>query len=413
MTMLSDRGTDSALGSLDHVMKQLQSQDRFAFSQMLNKVMTGAMKIKNSATAAQIDREQAMQRSGDIVVAECAPQGPTKAEVRAQMEWASVMKWAKRRAIENADDAPTPHVLMHKAPDAVSAARLQSIAATALKGRSGEARREEKGSRYWEALQSVGAVGNLFKGAAGLLSFEHESTAAEVMGRLRTKLASSGDTLQNVTTEYVSASLILTGKGMHLEDLEERLKDFAAAEGELLRLSHDRTTAMVQFATVPVAVEAFSEVSSRLPQGAEKVKFAKVAEAVVFLDDDNQLDKVVDEAEMDAAAVDEGGKAGGKEEGQLARIVRKSYEEMDTLRNSEEESQSESESESESESRSDSEDDKPLRKKKVSNGNDCVTVTVQGHIQEASTDGGRGVCCRRYCPMAVRSLALSLNNHRV
>ena len=64
----------------------------------------------------------------------------------------------------------------------------------------------------------------------------------------------------------------------------------------------------------------------------------------MFLDDDNQLDKVVDEAEMDAAAMDEDGKAGGKDEGQLARIVRKSYEEMDTLPSSEEE---ESDSDSE------------------------------------------------------------------
>ena len=43
-------GQDSCQSSLDNVMKQLQTQDRFAFSQMLEKVMTGAMKVKNAAT---------------------------------------------------------------------------------------------------------------------------------------------------------------------------------------------------------------------------------------------------------------------------------------------------------------------------------------------------------------------------
>ena len=48
-------GQDSCQGSLDNIMKQLQTQDRFAFSQMLEKVMAGAMKVRNSATIAQID----------------------------------------------------------------------------------------------------------------------------------------------------------------------------------------------------------------------------------------------------------------------------------------------------------------------------------------------------------------------
>ena len=59
----------------------------------------------------------------------------TKAEKRAQMEWASVMKWAKRRAIENTESTATPHVLMHKAPDEVTATRLESMAMAAAKGR--------------------------------------------------------------------------------------------------------------------------------------------------------------------------------------------------------------------------------------------------------------------------------------
>ena len=54
--MLSERNTDSCLGSLDNIMKQLQTQDKFAFSQMLNQVMTGAMKMKNQATIAAVDR---------------------------------------------------------------------------------------------------------------------------------------------------------------------------------------------------------------------------------------------------------------------------------------------------------------------------------------------------------------------
>lgn len=56
VTMLSERNTDSCLGSLDNIMKTLQTQDRFAFSQMLNKIMAGAMKMKNSATIAAVDR---------------------------------------------------------------------------------------------------------------------------------------------------------------------------------------------------------------------------------------------------------------------------------------------------------------------------------------------------------------------
>jgi hypothetical protein len=43
--------------------------------------------------------------------------------------------------------------------------------------------------------------------------------------------------------------------------------------------------------TVSGAVAALSELESRLPRGTDTVKFAKVAEAVVFLDD-TQLDKV-------------------------------------------------------------------------------------------------------------------------
>ena len=85
-------------------MKQLQTQDRFAFSQMLEKVMTGAMKIKNTATVAAIDRQHAgePELAGTIQL--------SRAEERAQEEWASVMKWAKGRALENSGTEATPHV---------------------------------------------------------------------------------------------------------------------------------------------------------------------------------------------------------------------------------------------------------------------------------------------------------------
>jgi hypothetical protein len=52
------------------------------------------------------------------------------------------------------------------------------------------------------------------------------------------------------------------------------------------------------------AVEGFANLEGTLPPGCTTIKFAKVAEAVVFLDDDAQLDTVVDEAEMEAAALD-------------------------------------------------------------------------------------------------------------
>ena len=52
------------------------------------------------------------------------------------------------------------------------------------------------------------------------------------------------------------------------------------------------------------AVEGFANLEATLPPGCTTIKFAKVAEAVVFLDDDAQLDMVVDEAEMEAAALD-------------------------------------------------------------------------------------------------------------
>jgi hypothetical protein len=178
VTMLADRGTESCMGSLDNIMKQLQTQDRFAFSQMLNKVMSGAMKIKNTATIAQVDRErEEMRRSNDSPSNARSPSPKqsqeqaqrkaakmSKAEEKAQAEWTSVMKWAKRRALENTDSDATLHILMHKVPDELTALRLESMALAALKGRGAAAPKVALAQKYWEGLAS-GAVGNLFKGA--------------------------------------------------------------------------------------------------------------------------------------------------------------------------------------------------------------------------------------------------------
>ena len=46
-----------------------------------------------------------------------------------------------------------------------------------------------------------------------------------------------------------------------------------------------------------------------VPKGVETVKFSKMGEGVVFLDDDAELDAVIEEAEMEAAAEPEDNKA--------------------------------------------------------------------------------------------------------
>ena len=100
VSMLAERGDESCLGSLDHVMKQLQTQDGFAFAQMMEKVMAGAAKMEH-----------------------LEGHGAKDAQDKAAADWASVMKWAKKKAMASSEEIPTSNLMLHNAPD-VSATRL-------------------------------------------------------------------------------------------------------------------------------------------------------------------------------------------------------------------------------------------------------------------------------------------------
>ena len=100
VSMLAERGDESCLGSLDHVMKQLQTQDGFAFAQMMEKVMAGAAKMEH-----------------------LEGHGAKDAQDKAAADWASVMKWAKKKAMASSEEIPSSNLMLHNAPD-VSATRL-------------------------------------------------------------------------------------------------------------------------------------------------------------------------------------------------------------------------------------------------------------------------------------------------